>query len=575
MLIRDYLDNILIKTFEKLGYDTSLAHVSFSDRTDIAHLQCNGAFGLAKTLHKNPFDLATEISEELKQQLPQFEISVVRPGFINFIIKSEFLAETAKKLIADKRFGLPYINKGEKVVFDYGGANIAKPLHVGHLRPAIIGEALNSLYKLLGFDTVSDVHLGDWGLQMGLTIAQLMDDYDMSGYFEEGKPKTPITLEMLDICYPKASARKKEDDEFNARASKITLELQNGHKAYREMWKQICDVSIVDCKKLYDELGAHFDLWLGESSVNELVPHIVEDLKQQGIAYKSEGALVVDVADDLPPAIILKSNGAQMYAITDIATIVDRVKKYKDLRRIIYLTDARQGLHFKQVFTVCRKANFVDDKFNLTHIGFGTINGKDGKPFKTRDGGTVKLRSLINMVEEKAHEKLLQNNANVDNTHRLASQVAMAAIKYGDLSNVVSKDYIFDVDKFTSFEGKTGPYIQYTGVRIKSLLNKANYVFSPKTFNVSINNAETQNIMLALFKYLDSFIQSYKDNSLNSLCLELYNLCSAFSTFYNNVKILIEPDKKLRESYLNLSQLVLKAINLGTDILGFVIPEQM
>lgn len=575
MLIREYFDKILINTFDTLGYDNRLARVSFSDRTDIAHLQCNGAFGLAKELKKNPFDLATEIAEELKKHLHEVEINVVRPGFINFLLKPEFLSKTAKEILKDKRFGLPYINKGEKVVFDYGGANIAKPLHVGHLRPAIIGEALNSLYKLLGFDTTSDVHLGDWGLQMGLTIAQLMDDYDMSGYFEEGKIKTPITLEMLDICYPKASARKKDDDEFNVRASKITLDLQNGHKAYREMWEQICKVSIVDCKKLYDELGSHFDLWLGESSVNNLVPSVVENLKKQGIAYLSEGALVVDVAEDLPPAIILKSNGAQMYAITDIATIVDRVQNFKNLRRIIYLTDARQGLHFKQVFTVCRKAKFVDEKFNLTHIGFGTINGKDGKPFKTRDGGTVKLRALIDMVTDKAYEKLLQNNANVENPKKLASEVAMAAIKYGDLSNVVSKDYIFDVDKFTSFEGKTGPYIQYTGVRIKSLLNKAGYIYSAKDFNVCLINTETQNIMIALFKYFDSFVQSYKDNSLNSLCLELYNLCSAFSTFYNNVKILIEPDKNIRNGYLNLSYLVLKAVNLGTDVLGFTIPEQM
>lgn len=572
MDIKKYIDEKLYTAFEKLGFDTNYAHVAFSDRTDIAHFQCNGAFALAKSLHKNPLDIAQSIADALAPILNSCEVSVARPGFVNILLSDEFLRIIANDIYGDDRLGLPKLSSGDLVVLDYGGANIAKPLHVGHLRSAIIGEGIKKLYEVFGYKTFSDVHLGDWGLQMGLTIAQLMDDYDMSEYFENGKTKTPITLEMLDICYPKASQRKKTDEEFYNRASEITLKLQNGFAPYVEMWKEICRVSVVDCEKLYVELGCTFDLWNGESSVNYLVPDVINKLKSKKLAYMSDGALVVDVDENTPPAIILKNNGSQMYAITDIATIVERVNKYKPTE-LVYITDARQGLHFHQVFTVCKKAHFISENNRLTHIGYGTVNGKDGRPFKTRDGGAFKLRDLIDMVTARAKEKILANNVDVDDIDKLSSQVAMGAIKFGDLSNVIAKDYIFDIDKFTSFEGKTGPYIQYTGVRIKSLLNKADW--NKSKFDVSGDFNEVKNIMLAYIRYQDSFVTSFTEKSLNSLCMSMYDLCSAFSTFYNNVKILSESDAQKRNTYLSLCYLVLKGLEYGSKIVGFEIPEKM
>ncbi len=572
MDIKKYIDEKLAVVFAELGYDTSLAHTTFSDRIDMAHLQCNGAFSIAKAMHKNPLEIAQNIADTLAVGFTEGEVSVARPGFVNIKLNDEFLCKIAKDIFSSDRLNLPVLSKGETIVLDYGGANIAKPLHVGHLRSAIIGESIKKLYKTFGYKTISDVHLGDWGLQMGLTIAQLMDDYDMSGYFEAGKTRTPITLDMLDICYPKASQRKKVDEEFYARASEITLKLQSGFEPYVNMWKEICRVSLTDCRALYEELGCDFDLWNGESTVNYLVPDVIADLKKKKLAYISDGALVVDTTDDMPPAIILKNNGSQMYAITDIATIVERMKKYNP-QSIVYITDARQELHFRQVFTVCEKAKFVNEKTKLVHIGYGTVNGKDGRPFKTRDGGAFKLRDLIDMVTAKAKEKILANNDPVDDIDVLSKQVAMSAIKFGDLSNVIAKDYIFDVDKFTSFEGKTGPYIQYTGVRIKSLINKAGW--QAKNFSVSGDLSEIKNIMLAYLKYLDAFKLAFADKNISPICSSLYDLCSAYSNFYNNVKILSESDNVKKNTYLSVSYLVLKGIIFGANIIGFEVPEKM
>lgn len=572
MDIKKYIDDKLSLVFDKLGYDKKYAHATFSDRVDIAHLQVNSSFALAKTLHKNPLEIATRISDLLSILLKDCKVSVASPGFINILLSNQLLRKAANSIFESDRLCLPTYSKGETVVLDYGGANIAKPLHVGHLRSAIIGESIKKLYNIFGYKTVSDVHLGDWGLQMGLTIAELLDDYNMLGYFTDKEGKTPITLEMLDICYPKASQRKKEDELFYDRASSVTQQLQDGFDPYVEIWKDICKVSIEDCKEMYDTLGCTFDLWNGESSVNYLVPDVVNDLKTKKLAYLSDGALVVDVDENTPPAIILKSNGSQMYAITDIATIVERVKNYKP-KEIVYVTDARQALHFHQVFTVCEKAQYVGKNNTLTHIGYGTVNGKDGKPFKTRDGGTFKLRDLIDMVTAKAKEKMLNNNIEVEDIEKLARQIAMSAIKFGDLSNLISRDYIFDVDKFTSFEGKTGPYIQYTGVRIKSLLNKANW--TKEQYALEGNIEPVKDIMLSYLKYIDSFVTSFNDKSLNAICTSLFDLCSAFSTFYNNVKILSEPDDKKRNNYLSVCYLVLKAIEFGANVIGFEIPDKM
>lgn len=574
MNIKNYLTSELEKVFEKLGYDKSYAKVSFSDREDIAHLQCNGAFGVAKSAHTNPMIIADSIVNELSYLSDKFDISVAKPAFINFLIKDEYFARLAHDFAGDERVGVDKLDHPDFMVLDFGGANVAKPLHVGHLRSAVIGEALKRLNLFMGNTVVGDVHLGDWGLQMGLTIAELMDDYDMTGYFDSSKPKTKITEEMLEVAYPKASARKKTDEEFASRASDITLWLQNKKSGYYDIWQELREVSVNMVKRTYDRLGVSFDLWNGESSVNELVPAVVKDLKDKGLAYISEGALVVDVENytnqPMPPAIILKSNGAQMYIITDIATIVDRAKKYPKLSRIVYVTDDRQALHFRQVFGVTRQAKLVDDNVKLEHYGFGTVNGKDGKPFKTRDGGTMKLDDLIDMVTTKAHERLLENGSNENK--ELAHIIAMSAIKYGDLSNQISRDYIFDEDKFTTFEGKTGPYLQYTAVRIKSLLSKAGFKGNS---NVTITLPEERKIVYSVLKLIDGYATCLNESSLNTLCAELYNVASAYSNFYNNIKILTEKDDEKRNTYLTLSNMVFKALEKGLYVLGIEVPEYM
>ncbi len=573
MNIKSYLTDKLQQTFAKLGYDTDFAKVTFSDRQDIAHLQCNGAFGLAKKLGQNPMVIAQNIVDAFVGICSEFNVTVAKPAFINFIINDDTLSKIANDTLNDKLVGVTPLAKPLTVVMDYAGPNVAKPLHVGHLRSGVIGEAIKRLNRLLGNKVIGDIHLGDWGLQMGLTIAQLMDDYDMSGYFDSTKPKQEITLEMLDVAYPKASTRKKVDEEFADRASTITLKLQHKEPGYYDIWQVMRKVSIDDIKKTYDKLNVSFDLWKGESSTNDIVPSVVKQLKDSGLAYVSQGALVVDVDDfsgqPMPPAIILKSNGAQMYIITDIATIVDRMQYKPDV--IKYFTDNRQVLHFKQVFGVTHKAGLIPDNVELQHYSFGTVNGKDGKPFKTRDGGTMRLNDLIAMATQKAKERLLENKQGIC-TDELATKIAVSAIKYGDLSNIVSKDYIFDVDKFTTFEGKTGPYLQYTAVRINSLLGKANYKGGAQ---INIHNDESRKIVFAVLKLIDSYYTCYTENSLNTLCAELYNLASAYSNFYNNVKILTEPDQDKRNSYLAVSELVYKSLSQGLSVLGIDVPDVM
>jgi len=573
MNIKNYLSKQFEQVFEKLNFDTKFAKVTFSDRVDLAHFQCNGAFGLSKTLGKNPFEVANLIVDNLENLKDDFDFSVVG-GFINIKIKDTFLNKVANDCLLKDDLNIEKINNPITLVIDYGGANVAKPLHIGHLRSAIIGEAIKRLNKFLGNTVIGDVHLGDWGLQMGLTIAQLMDDYNLGWYFGEDVIKQEITIDMLDDAYPKASLRKKEDEEFYKRSSDITLWLQNKKKGYYEIWQEIRKVSIECVRNSYEKLGVDFDLWNGESSVNDLVPEIVQTFKDNNLAHISEGALVVDVKEEgdkveIPPALLVKHNGAQMYHITDIATIVDRFNKYSDLNKILYFTDSRQGLHFTQVFRSVRKANLIPDEIELSHVGFGTVNGTDGKPFKTRDGGVLKLDDLISMATNKAKEKLIENGTNFD--EKLAWQIGMSAIIYGDLSNVISKDYVLDLDKFLTFEGKTGPYIQYTAVRIKSLIAKSNY----KVGTINIQSEEEKNIVLNLLKLIDSFEISYRDNSLNSLALSLYELASSFSNLYNNIKILSIEDENRKNSILALGELTLKALTIGANILGIQIPDKM
>ena len=473
---------------------------------------------------------------------------------------------------------------------DYGGANIAKELHVGHLRSPIIGESLKRLYILLGDKVISDSHLGDWGMQMGLTIAQLQEDGYLDYYFGKGK-KIDITLDMLNEEYPKASARKKTDSKFKQKADDYTLYVQQKREPYYTIYNEIRQASVKAIERNYKMLNSYYDLWYGESTAQPYIGEVIKIFKDKGLTRESNGALVVDVAregehiplpkknpDDpneevqyknpMPPAIIQKYNGGDLYATTDIATLYMRQKNFK-FDDCFYITDKRQALHFEQVFRCVRLAGIINDNQRLVHIGFGTMNGKDGKPFKTRDGGTIKLEDIINLLINKAKEKLQENKVEYDD--KLALAIGVAAMKFGDLSNIVSKDYVFDLDKFLSFEGKTGPYLQYTAVRIKSILKKA----KDNLQKINISTQEEKNIIMNMLKVLDCYEVCYQDKSLNLLCNNLYNLASAFSTFYNNIKILTEQDTDKRISYLTLSKLVLDVLSQGLYVLAIDVPERM
>lgn len=586
-IVKDQLLNKLQAAFETLGFDESMASVSYSSRPELCDFQCNSAFALAKKLGRNPMQIASEIVSVLGDMNGEFEASVCPPAFINFTMTNKLLSTVANHAKDDQ---LSLIKKPDKkltVLFDYGGANVAKELHIGHVRSPIIGEALCRLNRLMGHKVISDTHLGDWGLQMGLTIAQLEEDKYLEGYFNRGQNKT-ITLDTLNEEYPKASARKSTDLEFRKKAEEYTLFIQRKREPYYQIYEDIRALSVKKIKENYLTLGCRFDLWYGESTAYPYIERTIQIFKDKGLARESEGALVVDVAREgenipierksedepqryknpMPPVIIKKHNDADVYATTDIATIIMRNEQYNP-DRIIYVVDFRQGSHFERMFRASKLAGISPKEQELIHVSYGTINGKDGKAFKTREGTTVKLEDIINLITNKAKERLVENGMGDDK--KLALQIGVGAMKYGDLINVVSKDYIFDIDKFSSFEGKTGPYIQYTAARINSLLEKA----KEDGGEIYITLAEEKNIALNLVKLYDSFTTAYNENSLNSLALAVYNLAASFSQFYNNIKVLKEKDEKKRKSYLSLSRVVLNAITLALDTLGIDTPKRM
>lgn len=585
--IKNELAKYLEKAFEELGLDKADIMVSYSNKPEIADYQCNSAFSVAKKLGKNPIVLANEIVSALGNMNGEYEASVCAPAFINFKMTNKLLSKVATIALENEQELISKPEKKQTVVFDYGGANVAKELHIGHLRSPIIGEALCRLHRLMGNNVISDTHLGDWGLQMGLTVAQLEDDGYLEGYFKRGENKQ-ITLDTLNEEYPKASIRKKEDDAFKQKAEKYTLAIQRKQEPFFTIYQDIRALSVEKIKANYLTLGCKFDLWYGESTAYPYIDRTIQIFKDKGLARTSEGALVVDVAlpgenipiekkneDDvqryknpMPPVIIKKHNDADVYATTDIATILMRNEQFHP-DKIIYVVDARQAQHFTQVFRACKLSGISPENQELVHVGFGTINGKDGKPFKTREGTTIKLEDIINLITGKATERLVENG--MGENRELALQIGVGAMKYGDLSNIVSKDYVFDLDKFSSFEGKTGPYIQYTGARINSLLEKAN----ENGGEISVSLPEERNIVLSMLKMFDSFTSCYQDNSMNALALSVYNLASSYSQFYNNVKVLKEPDQAKRKSYISLSKAVLKAISLGLDTLGIETPKRM
>ena len=594
MNIKKILFKALEDSFLHNDYSFDDLTLTFSNRPEEADFQCNSAFAIAKKVHTSPEIVANSIIANLNQEVADVWFS--KPGFINFKIKDEMLSKMMSEALSNDRLSLEELEEKETVVMDYGGANVAKELHIGHLRSPVIGESLARLHKILGNKVVTDTHLGDWGLQMGLTIAGLEDEGYIDGYFDSSKKNKEITLDTLNEIYPKASLRKNTDEAFRKKAEDYTKFVQDKKEPYWSVYLNIREISVNRIKANYEKLNCYFDLWYGESNASEYVDTVVKTFVDKGLTRKHEGAIVVDVAREgenipiekknpedpqlyknpMPPVYLKKSNGADVYDTTDIATIYQRNRDYNP-DRIIYVVDKRQGGHFERCFRAVKMAGISDAMQHLDFIGFGTVNGKDGKPFKTRSGDTIKLEDIINLISEGARKKLAENG--IQDAEELALKIGVAAMKFGDLSNAPSKDYVFDIDKFSSFEGKTGPYIQYTGARINSLLKKAemtdkiDYLSSLNLIDIADDNQ--RKIAIAFIKLQESYFTSYKENSLSSLCTALYDFASSFSKFYNDTRILTEKDEHKKNSYLALCLLVLKAIKQASDVLAFEIPEKM
>lgn len=586
-MIFDEIELLLNNAGAKAGYNEKFS-VTFSNLPKVCDFQCNDCFAIAKKLGKNPYELAEEVTNAVEEN-EDFLFEAVRPAFINIKLTDKKLAKIGQEFLKDERGGVPKHSQPQKVIMDYGGANVAKALHIGHLRSPIIGESLKRLYRFLGDEVIADVHLGDWGLQMGLTELQLYLDGHLDYYFKGGDEEE-ITLEMLNNAYPKASARKNIDEEFKREADDWTLKIQSRQEPYFTIYKKIREVSVKEIKKHYSELGAEFDLWYGESDAQDYIDKAIKIIEDKHLSRVSDGALVVDVAvqgenillpktsedevqrykNPMPPAILKKYNGGVLYATTDIATILMRNEMFKDVDRIEYVVDLRQKNHFTQVFRVCKMAGISPNEQQLVYIGFGTMNGKDGKPFKTRSGDTIKLEDIIDMLVEKAGEKLKSNGVEYD--RNLALTIGVGAMKFGDLINNVDKDYIFDLDKFLTFEGKTGPYLQYTAVRINSILNKTGLA-SAEDF--TINNEQEREIIKSILKLNSSYEICYNNKSLSPLCLATYNLASTFSTFYSNINVVNEKDESKKKSYIALLMLVKNKLEQALNILAINVPQKM
>lgn len=589
----DLITEQVTNAFTGQGYDAKYGKVTLSNRPDLCEYQCNGAMAAAKEYKCAPFMISDKIAQALAENELFESVESVKPGFINMKVSPAYLAKYVSDMKADEgRFGCDKAAHPKTIIVDYGGANVAKPLHVGHLRSAVIGESIKRIGKFMGHHMIGDVHLGDWGLQMGLIIVELKERkpdlvyYDES-YTGEYPKEAPFTISELEDIYPTASKKSKEDEAFREAAMEATSQLQAGRRGYRALLAHILDVSVTDLKKNYDNLNVSFELWKGESDAQPYIPDMVQMMKDKGFAYMSEGALVVDVKEDtdtkeIPPCIILKSDGASLYSTTDLATIVMRVQDYNP-DAIIYLTDQRQSMHFVQVFRCARKTGLVGPDVELTHIGFGTMNGKDGKPFKTRDGGVMRLEYLLDEINEEMLKKITENQKEKENldiseeeAKQTAKTVALAAVKYGDLSNQASKDYCFDIERFTSFEGNTGPYILYTIVRIKSILKKYTAKnLLPDAPILGAHSASEKNLMLVLSRFNAMMENAYEEKAPHKICAYIYELANAFNGFYHETKILSEEDFKVQASYIGLLVLTKNILETCIDVLGFSAPDRM
>ena len=586
--ILDLITDEVTKAFTECGYDAKYAKVTLSNRPDLCEYQCNGAMAAAKEYKKAPFMIADEVVEKLAAN-PIFAMAEsVKPGFLNLKIDEAYLADYVAKMREDEgRFGCEKTEAPKTIMIDYGGPNVAKPLHVGHLRSAIIGESVKRIARKMGHEVLGDIHLGDWGYQMGLIITELKERKPELPYFDESfegeYPKeAPFTISELEEIYPTASGKAKEDDAYRENALHATYLLQNGHRGYRAIWNHIINVSVSDLKRNYANLNVSFDLWKGESDAQAYIPDMIDKLKKDGFAHEDQGALVIDVQEEtdtkeIPPCMIQKSDGASLYGTTDLATLVQRVEDYHP-DKVIYVVDKRQELHFTQVFRSAKKTGIVPAETELKFLGFGTMNGKDGKPFKTREGGVMRLETLISETAEKMYKKISENHAiEEEEARKTANMIGVAALKYGDLSNQASKDYVFDVDRFISFEGNTGPYILYTIVRIKSILHK--YQAQGNSLDglkVQEAHADCEKaLMLEAAKYNDVIANAFQDLAPHKICAYIYDLSNAFNHFYHETKIMAEEDAAVQAGYIRLLELTKSALEICIDLLGFEAPEKM
>lgn len=585
--IIDIITEEIVKAFEQAGYDTKYAKVTLSNRPDLCEYQCNGAMAAAKEYKKAPIMIANAVVAGLEESSVFSMIEAVNPGFINLKVQDAFLAGYLNEMQQDEQLSIEKTKNPKTIMIDYGGPNVAKPLHVGHLRSAVIGESIKRMGRFLGHKMIGDIHLGDWGLQMGLIITELKERnpelvYFQTGYEGEYPKEAPFTISELEEIYPQASKRSKEDTEYKERAMEATHLLQQGEAGYMALWNHIMQVSVDDLEKNYKKLDVTFDLWKKESDAQPYIPELVKYLKEGGYAHLDQGALVVDVKEEsdtkeIPPCMILKSDGASLYNTTDLATIVERMKLFNP-DEIIYVVDKRQELYFTQVFRCARKTKLVDEKTGLFFIGFGTMNGKDGKPFKTRDGGVMRLESLLNDISNEMYSKIVENrNVKDEDARKTAETVGLAAIKYGDLSNQTSKDYIFDIERFTSFEGDTGPYILYTTVRIKSILNK--YLQDGKRVTqgtiLPASSESEKALMLEVVKFNSVAESAFEERAPHKICSYIYDLANAFNRFYHETKILSEENEAQKESWITLLNLVKEILETAIGLLGFSAPERM
>ena len=592
--ILDLITDEVTKAFTECGYDAKYAKVTLSNRPDLCEYQCNGAMAAAKEYKKAPFMIADEVVEKLAANSIFAMAESVKPGFLNLKIDEAYLADYVAKMQEDEgRFGCEKTEAPKTIMIDYGGPNVAKPLHVGHLRSAIIGESVKRIGKFMGHNVIGDVHLGDWGLQMGLIITELKLRRPELVYFDDAytgeyPEEAPFTISELEEIYPTASKKSKEDEAYKEAAMQATFELQHGKRGYQALLKHILNVSVTDLKRNYANLNVSFELWKGESDAQPYIPDMVQKMKDDGFAYISDGALVVDVKEEtdtkeIPPCMILKSDGASLYNTTDLATMVWRMKDYNP-DELIYVVDKRQELYFTQVFRCARKTGIVKPETELKFLGFGTMNGKDGRPFKTRDGGVMRLEHLISGINEEMLAKIQENQKTKENlgisteeAENTAKMVALAAIKYGDLSNQASKDYIFDIDRFTSFEGNTGPYILYTIVRIKSILNKYHGLGKDDSGAVigAAHSKSEKDLMLELSKFNAVMESAFEETAPHKICSYIYDLANAFNSFYHGTKIMSEENETVQKSYIRLLELTKSVLETCIDVLGFSAPERM